>query len=160
MGVLRILGWKNLGKICRCQTLSVKGQNSHVTKASKDRVTVMFPHGASGEKLKPLMTRCFENIKMEIIGVNYTANKKACLKIFNNYDNKEMPRQGWKELLFLDNSSSYEPDIEPRMLHWSFYNFDFLSSTLLSENHLHLQKLNRKNLLISMFSVTGRAKFV
>lgn len=65
------------------KTSSVKGFQTKGSKVSKEPVTVLFACSATGEKLKPLVIgkaskpRCFKNVKMNDLKVDFVANKKA-----------------------------------------------------------------------------------
>uniref|UniRef100_A0ABM0MZN5 Tigger transposable element-derived protein 4-like n=1 Tax=Saccoglossus kowalevskii TaxID=10224 RepID=A0ABM0MZN5_SACKO len=100
------------------KTLFVKGEQCRGGKKSKERLTVMLCANMVGDKEKPLVIgkstkpRCFKNINLKNLPVDYYANKKAWMnsKIFEDWLRKfdrKMRRQGRKILLFADNAPSH-----------------------------------------------------
>lgn len=102
----------------RNKTLHVKGEACAGGKQSKERLTVALCASMTGEKYKPLVIgkaqhpRCFKNLDIRTLPVQYVANTKAwmTLSFFENWlvkFNSAMKRQERKVLLFLDNAPGH-----------------------------------------------------
>lgn len=99
------------------KTLTVKGENCHGGKLSKQRLTVLLCTNADGsEKLTPLVIgkakkpRCFKNVKS--LPTDYVSNKKSWMtqSLFEDFLrklDKKMRLQKRKIILFLDNCSAH-----------------------------------------------------
>ena len=106
------------------KSLAFKGEKCHDGKKSKDRITVLFCCNMDGgEKLRPLVIgksaspRCLKGINKENLGVIYRSNKNSWMTaaIFTewlNIINKHFSHQNRKIILFIDNFSGHEKNIE------------------------------------------------
>ncbi|CAF1597859.1 unnamed protein product [Rotaria magnacalcarata] len=93
-------------------------------KKSKERYTILFCVNSTGEeKLKPLVIakslkpRCFKNLNVSKLPINWRANKTAWLnvKLFSEWLsdlNVSMKKQKSKIILFLDSAPYHPVDIE------------------------------------------------
>lgn len=135
-------------------------------KWSKERMTVLLTVFGDGSMIKPLVIgkslkpRCFKNLNMNDIGVNYFGNRKAWMTsiIFEKYLtelNNKMRSEKRKILLFLDNASSH-PN-----LHFSNITLQYLPANttsklqpldagIIANMKVHYKKLMLQNLLLEM----------
>ena len=151
------------------RTLSVKGESSKGIKSSKERVTLMFACSSTGEKLQPLVIgkskklRCFKNIDLKKLPVQYTANKKAWMTstIFSEWItnvNKVMKRQGRQIIMFLDNATSHTKDVQLSNVTLKFLPAN-TTSVLQPLDHGNIQAFKaryRKHMLQSLLSKIDR----
>ena len=98
----------------------MKGEKCHGGKKQKERVTLLLGANMDGtDKLKPLLIgraknpRCFKNIKMSALGVDYQSNGNAWMtsSIFSDFLkkwNRRLGIQKRKVLLFMDNCTAHK----------------------------------------------------
>lgn len=106
-------------KLLPDKTYTIKNEDCHGGKLSKERVTILLGANLTGnDKLKPLVIgkskkpRCFNGINMSTLPVTYEANKKAWMTcdIFNEWLsnwNRKLQVQNRKVLLFIDNCPAH-----------------------------------------------------
>ena len=97
------------------KTLYIAGQDCRGGKRSKERITVMLCGNAAGDKERALVIgksahpRCFKNIQLSELNVDYRSNRKAWMTsaIFEEWlekFNRKMAHHNRQVLLFLDNA--------------------------------------------------------
>jgi len=100
------------------KTLCYKGEKCSGGKIAKERLTVLLCSSLEGAKLKPLVIgkalhpRCFKGVNLDLIGVDWKANKKAWMtgQIMTEWLeqlDRKMKMLNRKIVLFLDNATSH-----------------------------------------------------
>ena len=114
------------------RTLSIRGEDCHGGKRSKERLTVALCCSWTGEMLKPLVIgksenpRCFRNLRKESLPVVWRNNKKAWMngELFTEWIqdlNRAMRLQKRSILLFIDNAPSHPKDLVYSNLKVTFF---------------------------------------
>lgn len=102
------------------KSLALKGQKCEGGKQAKERLSLLLCAFGDGHVMKPLVIgkaakpRCFKNIDMKNLPVDWYHNKKAWMTAAIMEDwllklNAQMMRENRKILLFLDNATSHKP---------------------------------------------------
>lgn len=105
------------------KSLSIRGEECKGEKRSKEKLTVMLCVSPTGEFEKPLVIgkcakpRCFRNINVSSLPVQWEHNKKAWMNsaLFTSWIksfNKKMRKVGLHVALLLDNAPSRPVDLE------------------------------------------------
>ncbi|CAF1023635.1 unnamed protein product [Rotaria sordida] len=106
------------------KSLTLNREECKGGKKSKERYTILFCVNSTGEeKLKPLVIakslkpRCFKNLNVSKLPVDWRANKTAWMnvKLFSEWLsnlNASMEKQKRKIILFLDNAPCHPVDVE------------------------------------------------
>lgn len=100
------------------KTLCYKGETCSGRKIAKERLTVLLCASLEGAKLKPLVIgkalhpRCFKGVHMDLMGVDWRANKKAWMtgQLMTDWLeqlDRKMRMLNRKIILFLDNATSH-----------------------------------------------------
>lgn len=110
------------------RTLHFRGVGCKGTKTRKDRVTMMVCANMDGSEKKQLLIigksknpRCFKNLNINNLPVNYEANTNAWMtttimtKWLVEWD-EQLAENGRKILLFLDNCSAHPPRLQESLM--------------------------------------------
>ena len=107
-------------KLLPDRTYTLKGDDCHGGKCSKERITLLLGANMSGtDKLKPLVIgkstkpRCYTGVNLDTLSVAYRSNKKAWMtvELFNQWLagwNSRLQRQNRRILLLIDNCPTHK----------------------------------------------------